>query len=238
MFDEVSDKKLYQQVADILRQRTLMGDLKEKLPSESMMCAEFGVSRITIRKAVDELKRQGLVVTKQGMGSFVCSKQLEPHLPKFYSFTEEFKKRGWTPSSVVIRFEANMRVPTEIMLALHLDNGELGYYFERVRYADETPMAVDLTWIPKKRFPDLTREALEKRSLYEIMRTDFGVLPIAADQYIGAIILREEGKKYFGLTDEEAAIDMIRITTDGLEPIEYTRSLARASMFRFSIRLS
>ena len=237
MLDERLGTPLYLQLKeDLARRIDGMEWEGAAFPSETKLSAEYGVSRITVRHAVAELEKEGAICRKQGRGTFVKARRVEQRLPSFYSFTEEFKKRGWIPSSKVTEFE---RIDPEPQIALNLNllTGDKVYRFTRLRYANNALMAVETTWLPEKYFPGLTREMLESSPLYEIMRNTYGIVPISAKQWLGASIVYKGEGNLFNTAGNIAVIDMERFASDGVEIVEYTHTLARGDKFRFQIDL-
>ena len=87
---------LYYQLKSILAQKIMNNEWQvgDRLPSEFELCKEYGVSRITVRQALAELEKDGLIKRRQGVGTFVTVPKIEQQLTSFYSFSEEFRKRG------------------------------------------------------------------------------------------------------------------------------------------------
>src|SRR6185503_20029289 len=141
--DESSSLPLYQQLQRALRQaiesRILSPD--DALPPERDLATEFSVSRITVRKAIDGLVGEGLLVRRQGSGTFVCAR-VEKNFSKLTSFSEDMRARGRTPHSVWLKRAAGTVTPEE-SLTLRLSPGTPVYRFERLRFADDAPMSLE-----------------------------------------------------------------------------------------------
>jgi GntR family transcriptional regulator len=176
---------LYQQLQRALRQaienRTLAPD--DALPAERDLAAEFGVSRITVRKALVGLVAEGLLVRRQGSGNFV-SARVEKNFAMLTSFSEDMRARGRTPRSVWLKRAAGTVTPEEA-LALRLSPGTPVYRFNRIRYADEAPMAIEYATIVASALPSL--EAVDT-SLYEALELA-GHRPVRALQRLRAVLL-------------------------------------------------
>ena len=143
---------LYQQLHRALRGAIEDNRLAahEALPAERDLAAEFGVSRITVRKALDELVSDGLLTRRQGAGTFVAP-QLDARVEKSFStlssFSEDMLSRGRKPESAWLSRTAGAVTPEEA-LTLGLSPGSLVYRFNRIRYADGEPMALEYSTIP------------------------------------------------------------------------------------------
>jgi len=141
--DESSNLPLYQQLQRALRQaiETRILSPNDALPPERDLAHEFSVSRITVRKAIDGLVSEDMLVRRQGSGTFVCS-HIEKNLSKLTSFSEDMLARGRNPRSVWLRRSAGTVTPEE-SLTLRSSPGTPVYRFHRVRFADDVPMAIE-----------------------------------------------------------------------------------------------
>ena len=141
-------KPLYAQFAHLLRRAITEGRLEAgaALPPERDLAAEYGVSRITIRKAIAELAEDGLLTRKQGAGTTV-TRRIEQNFSRISSFSEEMTARGQLPSSAWILRAAGAVTPVEAM-QLNLSPGAPVMRFHRVRIADDAPMAVEFSTVP------------------------------------------------------------------------------------------
>src|SRR5450756_1435327 len=93
----------------------------DKIPNELALCHEYSVSRITVRQALTDLEREGYIIRKQGKGTFVSFPRIEQNLTSFYSFSDEFKKRGFRPSNKILEFHLTIPV-SEIAVKLGIEN--------------------------------------------------------------------------------------------------------------------
>src|ERR1700755_2988641 len=159
---------LYQELQRVLRKaidnRILGPD--DALPSERDLAADFDVSRITVRKALDGLVADGLLVRRQGAGNFV-SARVDKNFSMLTSFSEDMRARGRTPHSVWLKRAAGTVTPEEA-LALRLSPGTPVFRFHRIRCADDSPMAVEFATIVASVLPSLESVG---DSLYEALES-------------------------------------------------------------------
>src|SRR3954452_5373144 len=136
--DPRGSQPLYQQLQRAIREAIENQSLapEDALPAERQIAAELAISRITVRKALDGLVEEGLLVRRQGSGNFVASR-IEKNFAKLTSFSEDMRARGRTPKSVWIK-RAQGQVTPEEALSLKLSPGAPVYRFHRLRYADES----------------------------------------------------------------------------------------------------
>ena len=226
---------LYQQLQRALRQaienRTLAPD--DALPAERDLAAEFGVSRITVRKALVGLVAEGLLVRRQGSGNFV-SARVEKNFAMLTSFSEDMRARGRTPRSVWLKRAAGTVTPEEA-LALRLSPGTPVYRFNRIRYADEAPMAIEYATIVASALPSL--EAVDT-SLYEALEI-VGHRPVRALQRLRAVLLTGDQAQLLKAKPGEAGLLVERLGSlpDG-RAIEFSQSYYRGDTYDFVAELS
>jgi GntR family transcriptional regulator len=233
--DAKGNLPLYQQLQRALRQaienRTLAPE--DALPAERDLAAEFGVSRITVRKALVGLVAEGLLVRRQGSGNFV-SARVEKNFAMLTSFSEDMRARGRTPRSVWLKRAAGTVTPEEA-LALRLSPGTPVYRFNRIRYADEAPMAIEYATIVATALPSL--EAIDT-SLYEALEM-VGNRPVRALQRLRAVLLTGDQAQLLKAKQGDAGLLVERLGSlpDG-RAIEFSQSYYRGDTYDFVAELS
>lgn len=235
---ENSPVALYHQLKSILAQKIMNNEWQvgERLPTEFELCKQYGVSRITVRQALAELEREGLVRRRQGVGTFVTVPKIEQQLTSFYSFTEAFRKRGLKPRSEVEQLRIRRSTP-EISRALHIAEDEEVYYLKRLRYADDVLMAIEATYMPVKLFPGLTKDELDMTPLYDVMRNRYNIVVDSATETFGAVAIGEKEATQFQLPPGHPALDLERFAYAGETCVEYTKGIVRGDKFRFKVKL-
>lgn len=166
---------LYQQMCDDIRYKIEKGELKEndKLMTEQEFSLQYNVSRITVRKAIEILSDEGLVVKKQGIGTFVAAKKLSRVMDRILSFSEMCEKNEMKPSTVLVSVEWMKAVPT-IAKELKIPEGEKILHLCRLRKCDNIPVMLEHCYLPEK-YNYLLSSNLTG-SIYEVFREN-GVLP-------------------------------------------------------------
>lgn len=158
------------------------------IPSERALMATYGVSRATVRKAIDGLVSDGLLVRAHGRGTFVARPRLESRL-HLASFSQDMRRRGLVPSTVLVGISAETP-PAEVAAALGLpaeagDSAEaqpsLAWRIDRIRLADGHPIAMESGWYPHQPLPGLDRRDLTG-SLYELFSNEYGLAIDSAEQ--------------------------------------------------------
>jgi len=198
----------------------------EALPSERDLCEALGISRITARKAIEALADEGLIVRRQGSGNYI-SPRLEQPLLKLTGFTEELRQRGFVPSSLWIKRGFAVAVPEEA-LALSLSPSTQIARLERVRRADEVPMAYEISALPAEIVPD---PGAVEDSLYRYLE-EHGATPVRALQHIRAINASARHAELLSIPTGYALLYITRVAyRDDGRAIEYTQTFCRSDYY-------
>lgn len=233
--DPNSSQPLYQQLQRALRdaiEKRVLGP-EDALPSERQLAAELGVSRITVRKAIDGLVGEGLLVSRQGSGNFVSSR-IDKNFAKLTSFSEDMRARGRNPHNVWLGRSEGTVAPEEA-LKLALSPGTLVYRFNRLRYADEEPMAIELATMVASCLPPLPEVG---ESLYASLES-LGNRPVRALQRLRALLLNAEQARLLEAKEGDAGLLVERLgyLRDG-RAIELSQSFYRGDKYDFIAELN
>jgi GntR family transcriptional regulator len=233
--DGASRLPLYQQLQRALRHaietRVLGPD--DALPPERDLATDFDVSRITVRKAIDGLVSEGLLVRRQGSGTFVRTR-VEKNFSKLTSFSEDMRARGRNPRSVWLRKTAGTVTPEEA-LTLRASPGTPVYRFHRIRFADDVPMALEYATILASCLPSV--EAVES-SLYVALERA-GNRPVRALQRLRAVLFTAEQAELLQAHEKDPGllVERLGFLNDG-RAAEFTQSYYRGDIYDFVAELS
>ena len=229
---------LYHQLAEKITEEIKNNNLEEdeQIPSEREYCEKYKVSRSTVREAVKYLEQTGYLYRIQGKGTFVSPKMMKQNLLEFYSFTEEMKKIGKTPSSIIKSFKV-ITADKETAQKLNIQNESKVYYLERIRLADDTPIMVEKTYLPVSRFPRLSKNDFVKNPMYTVFINEYNVtFEKAVEKFSVAFPSGDILKKLF-LTPNIPCIKLERTTFEKEKIIEYTVGIIRGDRFQFEVVL-
>ena len=178
---------LYHQLLGILRGRIESGEIGvgDRLPSEADLVSDFGVSRTTARRALDELRREGLVRREPGRGTFLASPRLRSNLAYLHSFTEEIERLGYTPGVRLVSREERV-ANEEVAARLEIGVGDDVLFVRRLRLADERPIFVCDSYLPVGRFATLRDADYGTISLSRLFEERTGRKVQNSKQWIGA----------------------------------------------------
>ena len=152
------------------------------VPTERELALQMQTSRTTVRQALGELVVEGRLVRRQGSGTYVAEPKLTWPL-YLASFTEQVTASGFTPSAEVLGTQ-RIAATADLSERLHLNVRAPVYRLERLRLADNWPIAVETSWLPAARFPGLTRLIRTRGSLHEILSSHYGVTPQTGEESI------------------------------------------------------
>lgn len=196
----------YQQIADVLRARITVVGAGQVLPSESELSAEFAVSRVTIRRALEILRDEGLVDARQGFGWYVSGEPVRQHLDELGTIEGQLERRGIKPERRVLEF-AFRAAPKRVAAVLGTDQV---LRVKRLNLADGEPFAVVTVWCPAELGLTLSRRDVEQHPFYELL----GIALRGATQTIGADSADEGDAKLLGVPLSSPVLRCERITTD------------------------
>lgn len=230
---------LYLQMMDKLIKKIDQGSYveHEKLPSEREFCNLYGLSRITVRQALQELELEGYIYKLHGKGTFVAPKSYNQNLVKLYSFTEEMKKIGKTPSTKVLSFQ---KVVADERLSNIMNLSPLDEVFQivRLRIADSEVLLYETTYLPVKFFPKLSELDLKQRPMYDIFHHDYDIRVTKAIERFSATNVRGNEVEFLKMDFNQPAMLIKRYAYYNETIIEYTISVARGDKFDYTVELT
>jgi GntR family transcriptional regulator len=198
-----------------------VGDLRpgDRIPSERELTQLTRVSRTTARIAIEELVASGLVYRELGRGTFVAEPRMR-NLMGFASFSEDIIARGMKPKSVVLRQE-EIKASAKIASDLRIEVGEPVLNLVRIRLADDDPIAVQHSYLPSKLVPGLDALDLADKSLFSILRTEYGIYPAWTEAEVEASSASSELAEHFGIAEGSPVLVVFGLSyTDTFEIVE------------------
>jgi GntR family transcriptional regulator len=206
----------------------------EPLPAERDLARDLGVARMTLRRAVDAMVAESLLVRRQGAGTFVAPAKVAQRLAA-NSFSADMRARGLRPGS---RTLLSGRGPAGVMLAalLEVPPGSAVLHVRRVRLADDEPMAVEDLHVPGDLVPGLTGADLEDRSYYELLAQRFGHRIASGTQTAEAALTDPDDAAVLGVEPGAPAFCFERTCrVEGGRVAEFVRSVYRGDRYRIMV---
>jgi DNA-binding GntR family transcriptional regulator len=235
--DRTSPIPLYFQIAENLKEAIQAGTIApgERLDNELGLAEQLGVSRPTVRQAIQRLVQQGLVVRRRGLGTVVVTPSILRPMA-LTSLYDDLAAAERAPTTAVLSFE-EIAADDEIAQVLSLAEGTPVLSIERLRFADDTPLALMHNYLPAKLLQGRTEADLEQTGLYEMLRSQ-GVQLHAADQVLAARRATAQEARLLQAPRSATVLTMTRTAFDpaGL-PIEHGRHAYLADRYSFKLSL-
>ncbi len=219
---------LYQQIKALLLKSLQAGEWLpgQAIPSEVELAARFRVSQGTVRKAIDEMATENVLVRRQGKGTFVATHAEQETQYRFLRLTPD---DGSPPALQRRQLECRrMRAPAEVARLLALKSGEAAVQVRRLLLAAGKPVVLDDLWLPGPLFKGLTAERLEawRGPLYRLFEAEFAVHMIRAEEKIRAVAAGEEDAALLAVAPGTPLLSVERLSyTYGDRPVELRRGL-------------
>jgi GntR family transcriptional regulator len=206
------------------------------LPTEIQLSKQFGVSRMTIRQALNTLRDEGVLRSLRGVGTFVVRTRVSRE-PTLTSFSDDLRARGYEPSSTLLHAE---EVPCDVPLALELGvrPGAIVARIERLRLADGNPICLEDVYLPATRFPGLIERDLTD-SLHRVLEKDYAAVIRRAEQQVSAINVTGRTAELLGVDDGFACLHVQRVSMDDQgKIISVGRGICRGDVYDFRYIIS
>lgn len=236
----MAEAPLYGKVEEVLASEIARGDHPPgaRLPSEDELLTRFGVSRITVRRAIQNLIQRGVVEIQRGRGTFVLAPKVSQELTKLTGFVEDMDTHGRKASARVVS-QGVVAANTHVAQHLGVSKGTRVMRIERVRLADSVPMSFDETYLPLEIGQEIVRNDLRARPIFTLLEEKYGI-PLteaeysleaaAASAHVADALNVPEGSPIF-------RIERTSFTTAG-KPIDYEMLSYRGDLIRFVTRVA
>lgn len=204
----------------------------EKLPTEREMAARADVSRQTLRDALDELERAGLILRRQGSGTYVAGRRLEQSLLGHFSIVDAIRSSGGEITTE-LRLQTTVPALPAVAAVLAVEPEAPVLELERLRLADGEPLMLERTWLPVERIPGIEEMWLSDASLYALLREQYGIRLVRATESFEPVVLRAPEAEALGEQVGQPALMLLRTTYDDEDrAIEAARAVLRGDRCR------
>jgi GntR family transcriptional regulator len=235
----LSPQPLHTQIREALRGAILDGTHREhaQLPSESELMAKFGVSRITVRHALAQLQREGLIFKVSGKGTFVSKPKALQDLSRLQGFGEAMHRLGRETFSQVLGHET-LRADEVLARRLAVSEGDALIRLKRVRYLDRAPVSLDVSYFPASIGEQVLRADVAARDVFSILENEIGIALGAAELSIEATLAEGDVAAYLGVAEGAPLLRIERLTTCAQgRPLDFEYLYYRGDVMRYRVRL-
>jgi GntR family transcriptional regulator len=230
--DRGAGAPLWQQVLYDLERRLAEGEIVDRFPTDKELVEHYGVSRHTVREAVQRLRARGLVERHRGRGSFVRPDQVRQPVGSLYSLFRAVEATGLEQRSEVLAL-AEVHDP-EAAAHLGLPGDAALVHLQRVRDAGNEPLAVDAVWLPAALAHPLLDVDWTRTALYDQLAERCDVRLTGADELIEPVLPDDDARQLLGLTDDEALFRIERCGRVDERTVEWRVALVRGTRFAFT----
>jgi len=234
----LSSVPMHTQIREIIRRRVLDGTYQphSQMPSESQMIDAFSVSRITIRQAMGDLQKEGLIFKVPGKGSFVAKPKAFQNLSRLQGFGEAMGPSGYETFSQVLSTR-QVAASEAVGRRLNIPVGNPVYEIQRLRFLNREPISVDQSYFPVELGERLIREDLATRDVFVILENDFGLHLTHADVQIEAISADEFLARQLRIAESSPLLRIERLTYADEQPIDFEFLYFRGDAFQYRLRI-
>lgn len=237
--DSSSYVPLYHQLKEVLKRRIAAGEWKtgQMIPSENELAAVFDISAGTVKKALLELARDGVVVRRQGKGTFVARPDFKRSFFRFFRHGAGQNIEGVIPESRVL-FCGTASPPARVREALNLSADRRCLLIKRIRSLHETPLMYEHIHLPRKMFNGFEKIDISQELLYPIYESRFHVPIVWAEEFLEPRLAAGDIAGHLGLAEGDPVIYIERIAYTFRDvPVEFRSSYGRGDRFRYHIEL-
>lgn len=223
----------HHQLAEILRALIRAGKLQpgDQVPTEATLCARYGVSRGTVRQALDTLARENLLSREPGRGTFVHGARLRSPYFTLGSFAEEMRQQGITPHTRLLKCRV-IAAPPAVQKRLRLKPRTPVFHIERLRLANDQPILYETRYLAERLCPQLSQHDLETESIHELLTQRYNVPMTRAVHTIEVHLLTRAEAKLLQVPTGTPAFFVDRLTyTLGDRPAVWYQALYRGDQY-------
>jgi GntR family transcriptional regulator len=236
----MAEAPLYGKVEEVLASEIARGEHQpgDRLPSEDELLARFGVSRITVRRAIQNLIQRGIVEIRRGRGTFVLAPKISQELTRLTGFVEDMGTHGRKASSRVVS-QGVVAADSRVARHLGISKGTRVMRVERVRLADSVPMSFDETYLPLEIGRKIVRNDLQVMPIFTLLEERYGIPLIEAEYSLEAAAASAHVADALNVPVGAPVfrIERTSFTTEG-KPIDYEMLSYRGDLIRFVTRLA
>ena len=240
MLDKNSVIPIYYQLMQYIKGQIDAGvwNVGDMIPAERALCVQFHISRMTVRQAIDTLKKEGVLYCRRGIGTFIGSPKMHQRLRKLTSFTEDMQQRGLVAGSKTLSLKVEV-APAEVADALGIEKGARVVVLKRLRLANGEPMSLETSFLIYDMIPDFEGCYRDGASLYQTLGERYGLNIVFARQTIACGLCGKQEAKLLKIRENAPVFRICRTgMVYGDKPLEYVWSVYRADRYVFTVELS
>lgn len=231
-----SSKPLYLQIYELLSDLLTTGQLKpgDQFPTEQELVERYGVARITVRRAISDMAREGRLVRLAGKGTFVATPKIERHIVDVSSFSSRLESLGLHPKSHVLEHRVIGATPS-LAKSLEVQPDDPVLELIRLRFSNDDPVALETSFLSLERCPGIDEVDFTNQSLYETLKSQYSLEPHHAKRTLELTFANEWESQHLKIAKGSPLFLMRAQVNNNNAPLEYAKILLRGDRFRFQI---
>lgn len=232
-----SSISLYEQLKFLIKDDIIKKVYKpgEKMPTEAELGERYGVSRITVRRAIKELVNEGLLVSRQGKGTFVEYSKIHSKILSLDGFTDLATSEGLNPERIVLS-KTIIDPSNKVLKSLDLPAGSKVLELKRMIMFEGSPFSIDIAYFPIDLFPDIIYKISDNVSTFKVMREEYGVVMKKAYKEFSVTVANVEQSEILNCSPGEALFLVEKIICNQQDkPIHFSHFLVLSSRATYSI---
>lgn len=240
MFPSVQDQPLYLKVENELRHKIATNEypVNTKIPSEEELCEAYGVSRITVRRAIQDLVEVGLLRKRRGLGTFVeVPKNVVSPGERSGGFSAYMLDTGHHSPRKILGKQA-LIATAQLAERLHISEGDPVLNVRRLMLEDDVPVAIDSLYVAEERFPELLDKLVGDASFYSILERDYGVVLGGSDMLLDVSTARSDEAHILGCITGAPLFILRKVKLDaGGDPVHYSKTVIRGDRVTYHFKV-
>jgi GntR family transcriptional regulator len=235
-----SPEKLYHSLGQIIRSKIQSGDwpIGEQIPSERILVQAFGVSRATVRQAVENLIKEGILYRVQGKGTFAAPQKLEQGIFRLLEFSNIMRRNGLNPAARLLG-KTLYDPPLDIRRSLALNDTEKAFWYQRLLSVNDSPILIENTYYSVNRFPDLMESYDGIEETLTFIGKQYGITVTKEREVFEPVILESREANLLEVKQGFPALWVEYIVYDiSNAPVIFGTTLLRGDRCRFFVELS
>ena len=237
MISDATNVPKYYQISRQIIAAIRSGRLKPgmKIPSENEIIKQYDVSNTTARRSLQEIEKAGWGTRIKGKGTFVCQRNVQRSATRILGFTRNMIEAGYTPSTRVLDARKLTKGYSVTISGRRYDMPGPVYKIHRLRFADDTPMMLEVRYISMEFCPDIENQDFTD-SLYDIYKEHYGLSLVEIQQILSTVMIDAGTQRFFDIREPIPAFRVEGVTFCGKEMIlEMEDSIYRGDKYRFSV---
>jgi GntR family transcriptional regulator len=237
--DPHSALPLYHQIKENLREAIENHLLlpEEMLPSERELSATYGVNRLTVRQAIDDLVQEGLLRRIRGIGTAVAQPRVVQVFPTVLGFSARMRSAGHATLNRVLSQEMET-ARTSVARRLHIPEGAPVMRLARLRIVNNEPLMLETSFLSLDRFPDLLQDDFAVRSLYDVVTARYNIKILELDQTLEPVLMTPyEAELLDSVAGNPAMLVEVIAYADEDDPFEFSKAIVRGDKCQYYFRM-